>query len=66
VCDINIPGLPTTLKGHIVPNLAVVSLFGIRVLCKARCTVVFKDKTCDVYFNKKMILRGYKDPSTDL
>ena len=24
------------------------------------------DKTCNVYFKKKMILRGYKDPSTDL
>ena len=27
VCDINIPGLPATLKGHIVPNLAVASIF---------------------------------------
>ena len=56
VCDINIPGLPTPLKGHIVPNLAVALLFGIHVLCKAGCTVVFNNKTCDVYFKKKIIL----------
>jgi hypothetical protein len=35
ICDIDIPGLPTTLTGHIVPHLAIASLFGIRVLCKA-------------------------------
>ena len=45
VCDINIPGLPTTLIGHIVPKLVVALLFGICVLCKAGCTVVFNDKT---------------------
>ncbi len=66
ICDINIPGLPTTLTGHIVPNLAIASLFGIRVLCKAGCKVVFDDDKCDVYFKDKLILQGYKDPSTDL
>ena len=66
ICDINIPGLPTTLTGHIVPHLAIASLFGIRVLCKAGCKVVFDDDTCDVYYDSKLILRGYKDPSTDL
>jgi hypothetical protein len=66
ICDINIPGLPTTLTGHIVPNLAIASLFGIRVLCKAGCKVVFDNDKCDVYFKDKLILRGYKDPSTDL
>jgi len=53
VCDINIPGLPTTLTGHIVHNLEVALLFGILMLCKAGCTVVFSDKTCNVYFKKK-------------
>jgi len=28
ICDIHITGLPTTLTGHIVPNLAIASLFG--------------------------------------
>ncbi len=65
ICDIDIPGLPTMLTGHIVPNLAI-ALFGIRVLCKAGCKVVFDDNKCDVYFKDKLILRGYKDPSTDL
>ncbi len=66
ICDIDIPGLPTTLTGHIVPNLAIASLFGIRVLCKAGCKVIFDDDKCDVFYQDKLILRGYKDPSTDL
>jgi hypothetical protein len=66
ICDIDIPGQPTTLTGHIVPLLAIASLFGIRVLCKAGCKVVFDDDKCDVMYQGKLILRGYKDPSTDL
>jgi hypothetical protein len=66
ICNINIPGLPTTLTGHIVLNLAIAPLFGIRVLCKAGCTVTFNDDKCNVYFKDKLILRGCKDPSTDL
>jgi hypothetical protein len=66
ICDINIPGLPTMLTGHIVPHLAIASLFGIRVLCKAGCTVTFNYNKCNVYFKDKLILRGYKDLSTDL
>ena len=60
VCDINILGIPAILKGHIVPNLAVASLFGIHVLCKAGCTVVFNDKTCSVYFNSLTPMVVYK------
>ncbi len=66
VCDITIPGLPTILLGHIVPSLTAASLIGIRPLCKAGCTVVFDDKKCDVIFDDNVILRGFKDPSTDL
>ena len=40
-CDIIIPGLLTTLVGHIVPELSIASLFGIRVLTEAGCTVKF-------------------------
>ena len=66
ICDILIPGLPTKLTGHIVPDLKVASLFGIRVLCKAGCKVVFDKDKCEVYYQDKIILRGRKDPSTDL
>ena len=65
-CDIRIPGLPTVLTGHIVPGIKMASLFGIRVLCNAGCTVTFDAAKCVVKYNTKVILRGYKDPSTDL
>jgi hypothetical protein len=35
MCDIIIPSLPTTLLGHIVPELSITSLFGIHVLTEA-------------------------------
>jgi hypothetical protein len=66
VCDINIPGLPTTLTGHIVPSLTIASLIGIRPLCKAGCSVTFDNTKCNVIIKGKVILRGFKDPSTDL
>lgn len=66
VCDINIPGLPTVLTGHVVPHLAVASLIGIRPLCNAGCTVTFDRNKCDVVFNGNVILQGTKDPATDL
>jgi len=39
MCDIKIDGLPTVLTGHIIPDLSIASLFGIRVLTEAGCTV---------------------------
>jgi hypothetical protein len=48
MCDIVLPGLPTTLVGHIVPELSIASLFGIRVLTEAGCTVKFDNKKCVV------------------
>jgi hypothetical protein len=66
VCDIVIPGLPQVLTGHVVPHLAIASLMGIRPLCDAGCTVVFDRDTCDVQYNGKLILRGFKDASTGL
>jgi hypothetical protein len=65
-CDINIPGLPKTLIGHIVPSLSIASLIGVRVLCDAGCTVTFKKRHCNIIYNNKTILRGLKDPITDL
>ena len=66
ICDFIIPGLPKPILGHIVPGLAVASLVGIRPLCKAGCKVAFDDKKCEVIYNGDVILRGFKDPSTDL
>jgi hypothetical protein len=66
VCNIQIPGLPTMLLGHIVPSLSIASLIGNRPLCQAGCKVIFDDKKCNVVFNGVVILRGYKDLSTDL
>jgi hypothetical protein len=66
MCDIIIPGLPTTLVGHIVPELSIASLFGIRVLTEAGCTVKFDIEKCVVKYNGQIILTGMKDPTTDL
>ncbi len=66
MCDITIPGLPTILTGHIVPKLTIASLIGIRVLYNAGCSVVFTKSKCDVINNKQVILRGFKDPATNL
>jgi hypothetical protein len=66
MCDVDIPGLPHVLEGHIVPALNVASLIGIRILCKVGCKVIFTNTTCYVKYNGKIILRGTKDPSTDL
>ncbi len=66
LCDITIPGLPIVLTGLIVPRLSIASLIGIRVLCEAGCKVVFTKNFCNVIYNNEDILRGTKDPSTDL
>jgi hypothetical protein len=66
VCNIVIPGLPTVLTGHIMPNMTTALLFGIRILCKVGCKVLFDDDKCQVIYNSKVILTGYKDPVSDL
>jgi hypothetical protein len=55
VCDINIPGLPSMLTGHVAPHLSVASLISIRPLCDAGCTVTFDKDKCDVIYNSKVI-----------
>jgi hypothetical protein len=59
ICDIYIPGLPIVLTGHIIPDLSIASLFGIRVLTDVGCTVTFDIDKCVVNFNGNEILRGY-------
>jgi hypothetical protein len=66
VCNITIPGLPGKLTGHIIPALKTASLIGIHPLCKVGCRVVFDNVKCDVVYKGQVILRGYKDPSTNL
>ncbi len=66
MCDIKIDGLPTVLTGHIIPDLSIASLFGIHVLTEAGCTVTFDKSSCVVRYNGAIILRGAKDPATDL
>jgi hypothetical protein len=66
VCNVTIPGLPTVLMGYIMPDVTSASLFGIRVLCKAGCTVVFNDNKCQVIYNRKIIHTGYKDPASKI
>jgi hypothetical protein len=52
--------------GHIIPNLSIASLFGIRILTEAGCDVTFTKGDCIVTYNGKIILHGEKDPSTNL
>jgi hypothetical protein len=67
MCNIHIDGLPSPLMGHIIPELAITSLFGIRVLTKVLgCKVTFSKQTCVITYNGKNILTGGKDPTTDL
>ena len=66
MCDISIAGLHTVLTGHIIPNLSIASLFGIRVLTEAGCNVTFTKGECVVRYDGNVILRGTKDPTTNL
>ena len=66
ICDVRIPGLPTILTGHIMPDMTTASLFGIHILCKAGCKVVFDDDKCQVFYNENVILTGFKDQVSDL
>jgi hypothetical protein len=66
VCDINIPGLPVILTGHIILDLKIASLIGIHPLCKVGCKVIFDNEKCDVVYKGNIILQGYIDPTTDL
>jgi hypothetical protein len=66
ICDVDIPGLPHKLIGHIVLDMKMASLLGIRILCKAGCEVIFDDEKCKVNFKGNTILTGYKDSTSNL
>jgi len=66
-CELDILGLPkSTCKGHIVPDLTHASVLGVQTLCNAGCKVVLDDDEYRVYYNRKIVLRGFKGPTTDL
>ena len=48
MCNIHTKGLPFPLTGHIIPKLSIPSLFGMRILTKVGCKVVFSKSTCVV------------------
>jgi hypothetical protein len=52
--------------GHIIPDLSIASLFGIRALTDAGCNVTFDRERCTVQYNGKIILSGGKDPAMNL
>ena len=66
ICDVVIPGLPAELTDHIMPDMTTSSLFGICILCKTGCQVLFEDAKCQVIYNSNIILTGYKDPVSNL
>ena len=54
MCNIIIPGLPPMLVGHIILELSIASLFGIRVLTAAGCTVTFESTNALLNTMKKL------------
>jgi hypothetical protein len=52
--------------GHIVLGITMAPLIGIRILCKVGCKVTFDDKKCYIVYKDNIILRGYKDPTTNI
>ena len=49
-----------------MPDMTMATLCGVRVLCKVGCQVIFDDDKCQVIYNGKIILTGYKDPVSNL
>jgi hypothetical protein len=65
-CNVVVLGLPRPLAGHIVPNLAIASLFSFHPLCNAGCIVLFHKDRVDVWYDGRLILVGLQNMSTDL
>ena len=66
-CTLDIPWLPNDAKeAHIVPGLAHAPLISIKILCDAGCKVTYNDDECRVYYNKKVVWLGKREPQTEL
>jgi hypothetical protein len=55
VCSLKVPVLPYVLKGHIVPNLTVVSQIGLSILWKVECIMLFMNAACYVMYNGEVV-----------
>ena len=66
-CNLDIPWLPAQItEAHIIPGLAHASLISTRKFCDAGYKVVFDMNECRVYYNRKIVLVGDQDPTTQL
>ena len=66
-CDINLPWLPKSARiAIIVPGMAHTLLLSIKVLTDAGFKVVYDKDDCRVYFNKKIVWAGGKEPTSGL
>ena len=66
-CTLDIPWLPNEAKeAHIVPGLAHALLISIKILCDVGCKVTYKDDEYRVYYNKKIVWLGKREPQTGL
>ena len=64
---LDIPWLPLgARKVHVVPDLVHSSLVSIRELCKAECQVKYNGDCVKAIYDKKVVWRGVKEPTTDL
>ena len=66
-CNIDIDGISETEKlAHIVPGLAHASLISISVLCDVVCKVQYYENIYGLYYNKKLVWKGGREPQIRL
>ena len=64
---LEIPWLPDKAKiSHIVTGLVHSSLVSIKFLCESGFKVIYQGRTCNVYFEYKLVWQGIKEPTTGL
>ena len=66
-CTLDIPWLPREAKEeNIVPGLAHALLISIKILCDAGCKVTYDNDEYRVFYNKKIVWLGKREPQTGL
>lgn len=59
--------LPSSAKtAHIYPDITNESLLSIGQLCNADCTAIFTKYFLKIFYNNKLILKGYRNPTDNL